>query len=142
MRNFLYRLSSAMARFMYGRNGFDGLNMALMLAYLLVLLVQIILGRSQTARLILNLVTLLLAFLILFRAFSKNLSKRRSENAQYLALQNAVKNRISFFRQRRKDKEHKYFVCKNCKTICRVPVGKGKVEITCPKCGQKIMGKS
>ena len=29
-----------------------------------------------------------------------------------------------------------------CKTICRVPVGKGSVEITCPKCGMKIHGKT
>ena len=36
------------------------------------------------------------------------------------------------------DKAHKYFTCKNCKTICRVPVGKGKIVITCPKCGAQI----
>ena len=28
------------------------------------------------------------------------------------------------------------------KTICRVPVGKGKIIITCPKCGGSIHGKS
>ena len=43
---------------------------------------------------------------------------------------------------RHADKEHKYFTCRNCKTICRVPMGKGKVEITCPKCGAKIYGKT
>ena len=39
---------------------------------------------------------------------------------------------------RHADKAHKYFTCKNCKTICRVPVGKGKIVITCPKCGAQI----
>lgn len=42
---------------------------------------------------------------------------------------------------RRADKEHKYFTCK-CGAICRVPVGKGKIVITCPKCGAKIEAKS
>ena len=40
MRNFFYRLSNAMARFMYGRNGSDQLNMALLAAYLLIWLLQ------------------------------------------------------------------------------------------------------
>ena len=40
------------------------------------------------------------------------------------------------------DKEHKYFTCPNCRTVCRVPRGKGKIIITCPKCGGSIHGKS
>ena len=45
-------------------------------------------------------------------------------------------------RARHADKAHKYFTCKNCKTICRVPVGKGKIIITCPKCGAQIHAKT
>ena len=142
MRNFFYRVSGAIARFMYGRNGTDQLNAALLAAYLLVWLVQILLGRNQTARLVLEAVSLALAFLVLFRTFSRNLPKRRAENAKFLNWWQPIKNRFAAARQRRQDKEHKYFVCKSCKTICRVPAGKGKVEITCPKCGGKIIGKS
>ena len=43
---------------------------------------------------------------------------------------------------RHADKEHKYFTCKNCKAICRVPVGKGNIVITCPKCGAQIRAKT
>ena len=43
---------------------------------------------------------------------------------------------------RHADKEHKYFTCKSCKTICRVPAGKGKIVITCPKCGAEIKAKT
>ena len=67
MRNFFYRVTGAIARFMYGRNGTDQLNAALLAAYLLVWLVQILLGRNQTARLVLEAVSLALAFLVLFR---------------------------------------------------------------------------
>lgn len=142
MRSFFYRVSSALARFMYGRNGSDQLNLALLAAYLLILLVQVVFGRIVAVRMILELASALLAVLVLFRTFSKNLSKRRAENARFLNWWYPVKNRISGAQQRRLDKEHKYFTCKNCKTICRVPTGKGKIEITCPKCGGKIIGKS
>ena len=142
MRNFFYRVSSAIARFMYGRNGSDQLNMALLAAYLLIWVVQIIFGRIFAVRMALELASVLLAVMVLFRTFSKNLNKRRAENARFLNWWYPVKNRISGAQQRRRDKEHRYFTCKKCKTICRVPAGKGKIEITCPKCGEKIIGKS
>ena len=142
MKNFLYRVSSATARFMYGRNGNDQLTLALLAAYVVVLLVQTLLGRILIVRLVLEAVSLALAFLILFRSFSKNLTKRRAENAKFLNWWYPAKNRIAAARSRSQDKSHKYFTCKNCKTICRVPAGKGKIEITCPKCGGKIIGKS
>lgn len=142
MRNFLYRISSALARFMYGRNGSDQLNLALLAAYVIVVLVQMLLSRIPVARMILETVSLALALAIFFRALSKNLTKRRAENARFLSWWNPVRCRIAGARSRSQDKEHKYFTCKSCKTICRVPAGKGKIEITCPKCGGKIIGKS
>lgn len=142
MRQFLYRVSSALARFMYGRNGTDQLNMALLCAYLAALVLEALLGRISPVRVLLEAVTVALAVLVLFRTFSRNLSKRRAENERFLAWWRPVKQRITGARQRRRDKDHKYFTCKNCKTICRVPTGKGKIEITCPKCGGKIIGKS
>ena len=145
MRNFFYKLQSALARFMYGRNGTDQLNMALLGLYLAIWLIGSIaasLLQSQALYSILNVLMFLLAVLLVWRTFSKNLTKRRAENTKFLNWWYPVKNRFAGAKQRRQDKEHKYFTCKNCKTICRVPVGKGKVEITCPKCGRKIIGKS
>lgn len=142
MRNFIYRVSSALARFMYGRNGSDQLNMALLVVYLAVWILQVVLVRFQTARLVLEAVALVLIVVVFFRMFSKNLPRRRAENAKFLSWWAPVRNRTAASRQRRLDKEHKYFTCKNCKTVCRVPAGKGKVEITCPKCGRKMIGKS
>ncbi len=127
---------------MYGRNGTDQLNMALLCAYLAALVLAALLGRNSPVRVLLEAVTVALAVLVLFRTFSRNLSKRRAENERFLAWWRPVKQRITGARQRRRDKDHKYFTCKNCKTICRVPTGKGKIEITCPKCGGKIIGKS
>lgn len=142
MRNFFYRVSSAMARFMYGRNGGDQLNMALLVVYLAVCVLQMFFSHVRMAAAVLNLLTLAIGAVVLFRMFSRNLPKRQAENMRFLNWWYPVRNRVSGVRQRRLDKEHKYFTCKNCKTICRVPAGKGKIEITCPKCGGKILGKS
>lgn len=142
MRNFFYRVSGAMACFMYGRNGNDQLNVALLAAYIAAWLARALLGRIMLLRLILEVVCLALALLVLFRIFSKNLSKRRAENEKFLRWWGPVENKIFAALSRSRDKEHKYFTCKSCRTICRVPAGKGKIEITCPKCGGKIIGKS
>lgn len=142
MRNVFYRMSNALARFMYGRNGSDQLNVALLAVYLVVCLLRALFIRSAAAAAFFNILTLLTAALLLLRMLSRNLDKRRAENARFLAWWNPVRGRFSGMLQRSRDKEHKYFTCKNCKTICRVPAGKGRIEITCPKCGEKIVGRS
>ena len=129
MRKFFYRASSALARFMYGRNGSDQLNMALLAAYLVIWAVQLFVGRIFAVRVILETLSVLIAAAVLFRTFSRNLSKRRAENARFLNWCRPIRDRLSGARQRRLDKAHKYFTCKNCKAICRVPAGKGKIEI-------------
>lgn len=142
MRNFFYRLSSALARFMYGRNGADQLGNAMLVLYLVFWLLEVLLARWALAAGILGWVSLLLAVVIIFRIFSRNLPRRRAENQWFLHWWLPLKGRLRGARERRQDREHRYFTCKSCGTICRVPAGKGKIEITCPKCGSKIIGKS
>ena len=144
MRSFFYKVSSALARFMYGRNGTDQLNWAILLSYLVLWLLRVIMSALDIAivALIIDVVMFLLAVLLLWRTFSRNLPKRRAENQKFVNWWWPIKNRLAAAKARRADKEHKYFTCKNCKTICRVPAGKGKIVITCPKCGHKIEGHS
>lgn len=142
MRNIFYKISGAMARFMYGRNGADQLGSAMLGLYVVIFVFQALFSRVRGVYQVLGVLSLLVAALVLFRMFSKNLAKRREENAKFLNWWLPKKNYLATSRQRRLDKEHKYFTCKNCKAICRVPVGKGRIEITCPRCGQKISGKS
>ena len=71
-------------------------------------------------------------------SFSRNLTRRRAENQRLVNWMVADEEQPQGARARHADKAHKYFTCKNCKTICRVPVGKGKIIITCPKCGAQI----
>ena len=145
MRNFFYKLQNALYRFMYGRNGSDQLNMALLVIYLALWLLGGLLASALNSSLlysVINAAMTVLAVVIFWRMLSKNLTKRRAENAKFLAWWYPTKNRLKGMKQRHADKDHKYFTCKSCKTICRVPAGKGKIVITCPKCGAKISGKS
>jgi hypothetical protein len=142
---FFQRIGNALARFMYGRNGMDQLNRALFWAYLILWLVGGIVSgilRSDLLSTVFNALTWILMVLIFFRMFSKNLYKRREENSKWLRFWWKVKNAGKGAKERHADKEHKYFTCKQCKAICRVPAGKGKVVITCPRCGNKIEGKT
>lgn len=140
----LYKFRCAMARFMYGRNGVDQLNRGLMILYLGLFLLQMLAVTLKIPVLAALLEVLVYAavILVLFRTFSKNLPKRRAENQRFINWWWRVKNDHNGARARHADKEHKYFTCKQCKTICRVPVGKGKIVITCPKCGAQIQAKT
>lgn len=138
------RIKNGLYRFMYGRNGMDQLNGALLRIYLALFVAQVLcsLLRLDMGVLLLDVLLWALLLFICFRMFSKNLAKRRAENQKWVNWLWSGKNRRAGAKARRADKEHKYFTCKACKTICRVPVGKGKIVITCPKCGAKIDAKT
>ena len=141
--NVFRKIGNAIARFMYGRNGMDQLNLVLMWVVLILDVVTMLVQRNHAA------VSMVLYWLsmagwvyVLFRMFSKNLSKRRGENQKFVNWVWRMKSSRAGAKERHADKDHKYFTCKNCKTICRVPVGKGKIIITCPKCGAQIRAKT
>lgn len=138
--NFLYRLRSALARFMYGRNGVDQLAWALLIFELALSLLVPLLG-IDVLTIAARLLSYVCSFLIFFRVLSRNLSKRRAENAKFLSWWNPKKNAIAGAKARSADKAHKYVKC-SCGTYCRVPKNVGKIELTCPKCGAKKIVKT
>ena len=143
---FFARVRDAMARFMYGRNGVDQLNIAMLWVSIGADLLATILMRQRNGLAYVGLAlyygSVGLWVLVLFRMFSRKLYKRQAENQKWLQARSRRRGAASAAKARRADTEHKYFTCKRCKTICRVPVGKGKVIITCPKCGAEIHGKT
>ena len=138
------KLGNAIARFMYGRNGMDQLNTALLRGYLALFIAQMVfsLAKLEGGAMVCEILLWPLMVLILFRMFSKNLCKRQAENGKFMNWLWSVKNKKAGAKARHADKDHKYFTCKQCKAICRVPVGKGKIIITCPKCGAQIHAKT
>ena len=133
--NFFQKIGNSLARFMYGRNGVDQLGFVTLWAAIILDVVNLFV-RNQVAYSILSAVAMVLTIWMVFRMFSKNLSKRRAENAAYM---NKVVYPLRQALSRSRDKEHKYFTCPNCRTVCRVPRGKGRIVITCPKCGAALI---
>lgn len=139
------RMRDGMIRFMYGRNGVDQLNRALFVAYLILWLAELVTGATLKNRFLTGIFEVILPVLmicILFRMFSRNLYRRREENQKWVNFVWRMKSGQKNAAARRADRDHRYFTCKSCKTICRVPVGKGKIVITCPKCGRQIQAKT
>ena len=136
-------LKNAFARFMYGRNGVDKLGIHMIwVALILDILSTFIVRHNRFFGSTLYWMAMVMIGYEFFRMFSRNLGRRREENQKYLNWLWKMKSRNSGAKARHADKEHKYFTCKSCGTICRVPAGKGEIVITCPKCGAKIRGKS
>jgi len=140
---FFQRVSGAVARFMYGRNGLDKLGIASMWLGIALELVSAVLSRHYvTAGNLMYSLSLVVWAVILFRMFSKNLEKRRAENQRWAAFWTRLKGSSNGAVARHADKEHKYFTCTRCKAICRVPVGQGNIIITCPRCGMEIRART
>ena len=134
------KIGNALARLMYGRNGVDQLSLAIVVGSLVLdadAMTREMQAPGSEAN-ALYLVSIAAWAFALFRIFSRNLTKRRSENQRWVNWMWRMKSSRQNAKARHADKAHKYFTCKNCKTICRVPVGKGKIVITCPKCGAQI----
>ena len=129
-RQFLYRLSAGLRSFMTGRYGTDKLGLSLLVAALVLSLLGSFIPVAA-AKLVLTMAYYGLMFWALFRMFSRNTYARYEENRRFLR-----------FFDRLKDREHKYFSCPKCRQTVRVPRGKGKIAITCPKCREKFIQKT
>ena len=132
-------------QFMIGRYGNDHLNRFISIAGCVLLLLSIILSRWLPSSVSLLCFILAFAGLILtyYRALSKNIHKRREENAKFLNSQYKVKSHFRLNKEKwSQRKDYKFFRCPACKTTLRVPRGKGKINIVCKKCGNSFQGKT
>ena len=127
---------------MAGRNGNDQLNRFLLLAAVVLLLLASILRRSVLGNLLSLLVPVLLG-LSYFRMLSRDLYRRRSENERYLRELEKLRAKLRILRERwNQRKDYKFFTCPSCKSVMRVPRGRGKIRIVCHRCGNTFTGKS
>ena len=127
LRNFGYKLRTGLQHFMSGRYGTDKLNMALLCTGLFFSLLASFLP-GAVIKLSFTTASYIFMFVAIFRTLSRNVYKRYEENRKFL-----------LFFQKLKDKEHRYYNCPRCRQQVRVPKGKGKISITCPKCREKFI---
>ena len=124
------KIKAFLQRFMMGRYGVDKLNSYILWAGVAVCILSVFF-RNGLLDMIFFLLSYGLMFWARFRCFSRNTYKRYQENRKFLQLLERIK-----------DREHKYFDCPRCRQPVRVPRGKGKIAITCPKCKEKFIKKS
>lgn len=130
LRQFSENMTRSIRRFMEGRYGTDRLNMAILSAGLGACIVSMLL-RGTVLRLLFTLLSYALMIWAISRALSHNTYRRYQENRKYLQLFD-----------RMKDRNNRYFDCPKCRQVVRVPRGKGKIAITCPKCREKFIRKT
>ncbi len=124
--------------FMMGRYGMDQLNLAMTILALLLSLIAAISGWH-----ILSTLGLILLVLVIFRMYSRNISARYNENLKFMPYWQKA---AQWCRQKQQQwwdrKTHRYFKCPQCHQVLRVPKGKGKICISCPKCKTQLIRKT
>lgn len=125
-------------RFMMGRYGADELSRAQSMVALILLFI------SMFSRLgIFYWMAIALIIYSTWRMFSRNVSKRYEENQKFLNYRYQLivkKDRLKKHFQQRKI--YRFYKCPQCRQKVRVPKGRGKICITCPKCRTEFVRKS
>ena len=115
---------------MSGRYGTDRLNVVILCVGVAASLLSAMLQRQWIGQLFWVLSYALMVWAI-FRSLSRNINRRYQENRRFLLMLD-----------RFKDRKNRYFLCPRCRQTVRVPRGKGKIMITCPKCKEKFQRKT
>lgn len=130
-----YLLSNSLSRLFYGRNGFDNLAKTCNLLAILLLVINIF---AQS--LVIYIIWVALFGYSIFRIYSKNISKRYAENQKFLKFTERPRNRVKLLGMQWRDRSvSRYYICSSCHQQIRVPRGKGRIEIRCPKCGNRFI---
>ena len=122
------RIGDWFRNFMIGRYGSDKLNTYLLGAGVVLMLIGAIFGNKFVVASWCSLLSYVPLIWCIYRMYSRNIEARRRENAAF----------VTFF-NRMKDKEHRYFRCPKCRQTVRVPRGRGKINIRCPKCSERFI---
>ena len=131
-------MKERMQRFMAGRYGNDQLNQFIFIVAIISMVLDII--TRQSLFYTLTLVLLILAYV---RVFSRNINKRYEENMKFLQKKDAILNKFrkqKYYAAQRRN--FHIYTCHQCKQKIRIPKGKGKISITCPKCRTSFIKKS
>lgn len=130
LRRLCAQFSAGLHDFMEGRYGTDRLNMVILGIGLAASVLSMVVHCTPV-----NLVLFVLSYAMMiwaiFRGLSRNTYKRYQENRKFLQITGRLK-----------DRQNRYFDCPQCRQMVRVPRGKGKISITCPRCHEKFIRKT
>lgn len=130
-------------RFMQGRYGVDQLSKFLMGVALVSIVLSVFVRRGTVLYAVLDTLGIAAIIYVYFRIFSRDIQKRYAENQKYLSMTSKLRTRFqkekNLMEQR---KTYHIYKCPGCGQKIRIPKGKGKIEISCPKCSTKFVKKS
>ena len=130
-------------RFMQGRYGVDQFAKFTMGVALVSIVLAIFVNTGSSAGSLLDMLGLVAIVYTYFRIFSRNISKRAQENQKYLSATAKLRQRLNKEKNMMKQrKDYHIYTCPSCGQKVRIPRGKGKIEISCPKCHSKFVKRS
>lgn len=125
-------------RFMAGRYGTDALNQFLSIVSIVLLLVALL---TQV-----NLFTWVGMGVLIwcyYRTFSRNIPKRTEENYKFYTLKQQLEGKVRSLKEQWANRKlYHYYRCPQCRQKLRVPRGRGRIQISCPRCGTQFIKKS
>ena len=123
---------------MQGRNGVDQLSQFLNTIVLIIFVVTLFVKWQP-----LYYFGLGLLIYIYFRVLSRNIPKRYAENQKFCNMRyDATIKWNNKKREWEQRKIYRFYRCPMCKQKVRVPKGRGRICITCPKCKEEFVRKS
>ena len=126
---------------MEGRYGVDAFAKFTMgFAFVAIILSMFIRNRVGAACDTLGLLAILYTY---YRMLSRDIPKRYAENQKFLQMTSKFRFRFNKEKDLMKQrKTHHIYSCPGCGQKIRIPKGKGKIEIECPKCHTKFVKRS
>ena len=125
-------------QFMIGRYGTDGLNQFLSIASIVMLLISLI-----TRVRLFTYVGMVLLILCYYRSLSRNISKRTEENYKFYTIKDRITSKANGLKDQWANRKlYHYYRCPQCRQKLRVPRGRGRIQISCPRCGTQFIKKS
>ena len=131
-------------KFMQGRYGVDDLSRFTMGAALVLIILAMFANIfSRTAGSTLDILGVAAIVYAYMRIFSRNIQQRYAENQKFLQMMSKFRFRFNKEKNLMKQrKTHHIYSCPGCGQKIRIPKGKGKIEIECPKCHTKFVKRS
>lgn len=125
-------------RFMAGRYGTDALNQFLSIVSIVLLLVALL-----TRVNLFTWVGMGVLIWCYYRTFSRNIPKRTEENYKFYTLKQQLEGKVRSLKEQWANRKlYHYYRCPQCRQKLRVPRGRGRIQISCPRCGTQFIKKS
>lgn len=132
-------MRNKLMQFMQGRYGVDQLGDFLNKVVLIMLVLDVLIINSR-AWYYLTLVLIIFEFQ---RMLSKNHQRCYKQNQWFLDKTAGIRRRFGKEKAYHDMKKtYHIYTCKQCGQKIRIPKGKGKIIVTCPKCGNEFQKRS